>query len=283
MPLFKGKQKKARNVSDPDEFRAPLGEHLEELRTRILRIIGLLIVGWVAGWFLQPFFYSYLDAMIERAVVGVVGEGKYSEAFRNATEAFMLKMRLSFLIGVVMTFPLIVLQIWGFIEPGLKPSERAPFRRLGPLSLFLFAMGAGFCWLILPATISWFAGFIGDFNADLIQEPGSMVFFVLKMMLAFGIGFQLPLVVFALGALGLLTAETLLQYWRQAATLIVLASALITPSGDAFTLLMMSVPLIVLFTISIYAVKLMQRKREKAAAAEEAAEEAEEWEDEPVS
>jgi sec-independent protein translocase protein TatC len=264
MPILKARPKGARNVSDPEEFRAPLVEHLEELRTRLLRIIGLLVVGWVIGWYLLPPLYSFLNTMIQNAVKGSIGPNRYTEAFRNATEPFMLKFKLSFLIGLVLVFPLIVLQIWGFIEPGLKPSERKPFRRMAPLSLVLFAMGAGFCWIILPSAIGWFAVFLNDFNANLIQEPGTMVFFVLKMMLAFGIGFQLPLIVFALGALGLLTAETLVEYWRQAATFIFVASAVLTPSNDAFSMLMMAVPLVILFLISVWAVKIVQRKKKKA-------------------
>jgi sec-independent protein translocase protein TatC len=250
---------------DPEEFRAPLSEHLEELRIRILRMLAILVVAWVAGWYLQPPLYRYLDQMVEAAVTGSVGQGRYSEAFRNATEPFMLTFKLSFLIGLVISFPLLVMQVWGFIEPGLKPSERRPFRQLAPLSLLLFLLGAGFCWLILPNAISWFAGFLDNYNANLIQEPGTMVFFVLKMMLAFGIGFQLPLIVYILGALNLLTAETLVQYWRQAATVIFLGSAILTPSNDAFSMLMMAVPLVILFLVSVFAVKVVQGKNRKKA------------------
>lgn len=92
-----------------------------------------------------------------------------------------------------------------------------------------------------------------------------MVFFVLKMMLAFGIGFQLPLIVYILGALNLLTAETLVQYWRQAATVIFLGSAILTPSNDAFSMLMMAVPLVILFLVSVFAVKVVQGKNRKKA------------------
>jgi len=262
--MLGGSKKSKRTYEDPDDFRAPLADHLEELRTRIIRIITLLAVGWVVGWFLQPPLYGFLDKMIRDAILPVIKDpSRYQDAFRNATEPFLLTFRLSFLIGVILTFPFIVLQLWGFIEPGLKPSERKPFRRLAPVSLLLFAMGAGFCWIILPSALGWFATFLNNFNAALFQEPGAMVFFVLKMMLAFGVGFQLPLVVFILGSLGLLSAETLVKYWRQAATMIFLGSAILTPSNDAFSMLMMAVPLSILFMISVWAVKIVQRKRPK--------------------
>ena len=86
-----------------------------------------------------------------------------------------------------------------------------------------------------------------------------MVFFILKMMLAFGIGFQLPLLVFVLGKLGLVGPDTMVQYWRQATALIFVASAILTPSSDAFSMLMMAVPLTLLFLLSIMAVRITTR------------------------
>jgi sec-independent protein translocase protein TatC len=226
----------------------------------------LLVGGWVIGWFIQKPLYDLLMQMIERNIrIGAGPSVHFEEAFRNATEAFMLSLKLSFMIGLVLVFPFIVLQVWAFIAPGLKPSERKPFARLAPLSLLLFFIGAGFCWLVLPAAIRWFASFLTQFpGTGLIQEPGAMVFFVLKMMMAFGIGFQLPIAVYALGALNLLTAETLIKHWRQASIVIFIASAVITPSADAFSMLMMAVPLILLFMISVFAVKVTQRKRARA-------------------
>jgi sec-independent protein translocase protein TatC len=255
---------------DPDDYRLTLVEHLEELRGRIIRLLSYITVGWVIGWFLQPYLYDILNTIVRTSVVEAVGRPDlFSEAFRDATQPFMLKLRLSFFIGLVLVMPLCINEIWGFIAPGLTPTERKPIQRLAPASLALFLMGAGFCWLILPATIQWFAGFITDFSeVQLIQEPGTMVFFALKMLLAFGIAFQLPLVVVGLGAIGLLTAETLTKYWRHAASIIFIFSALITPSSDPISMLTMAVPLVILFAISVWVVKVTQRKRERALEAE---------------
>lgn len=253
-----------RNSSeDPEEYRLTLGEHLDELRARIIRSLTLIIVGWVAGWFIQPYLYSYLNGMVQEAIKGAIGTGvQYAEPFRSATEPFMLKFRLSFLIGLIMVFPFIILQLWGFIKPGLKPNERRPIERIAPWSLVLFLVGAGFCWIILPSALNWFAGYVLEFpGTSLFQEPGAMVYFVLKMMLAFGIGFQLPVIVFALGSMGLLSAETLQQYWRQWATAVFLGAAILTPSNDAFSMLMMAIPLVILFAISVWLVKMVQRKK----------------------
>ncbi len=275
MPILPGRKVKTKRdyTGDPDEFRLTLVEHLEELRDRIIRAVVYLVVGWVIGWVLFPYLYEYMTQVIDRAIVPNLPKGtKYIEVVLNVTDLFMLKFRLSLTIGLVIVFPFLVNEVWGFVAPALKQNEQLPVKRLAPLSLFLFALGAGFCWLIIPSAISWFVSFSDSFpGIDITQTAGSMIYFILKMMLAFGIGFQLPLVVYALGAVGLLSAEVLVQYWRQAATVIFVAAAIITPSNDAFSMLMMAIPMVILFLLSVYFVRLTQRKKERLAAAEEAA------------
>ncbi|MCA1947409.1 MAG: twin-arginine translocase subunit TatC [Armatimonadetes bacterium] len=250
-----------------------LGDHLEELRTRIIRSLLWLTVGWVIGWQIQPWLYDQLNAMI---VANVKGPGiDYKEVFRNATEPFMLKFRLSFLIGLILAFPFIVLQLWGFVEPGLRPHESRPVKRLAPVSVLLFAMGVFFCWFILPSAFKWFVSYLAEFpGTALYQEPGTLVFFVLKMLLAFGFGFQLPLVVFLLGKVGLLEPGLLIRYWRQAAVAIFTLSAIVTPSNDAFSMLMMAIPLTILFAISVWAVRLTSRRKPADGGEESEAEDA---------
>lgn len=268
--------KRRSSTEDTEEYRLTLGEHLEELRTRIIRVLVLITVGWIVGWYLQPPLYEYLNEMVKTAIKGAIGANiDYKEPFKNATEPFMLKFKLSFLIGLIMVFPFCILQLWGFIKPGLKLKERKPIEKIAPWSLLLFIIGAGFCWIILPSALNWFAGYVLEFaGTSLYQEPGSMVYFVLKMMLAFGIGFQLPVIVFALGSMGLLSAETLTQYWRQWATAVFIGAAVLTPSNDAFSMLMMAVPLVILFAISVWLVKIVQKKKPGELGMEEEGDEA---------
>lgn len=252
---------------DPEDFRATLIEHLNELRDRVMRALGFLIVGWIAGWFLEPPLYKFLNGMVVRAAVDRLPKNvHYVEAFRNLTEAFVLKLQLSFIIGLILAFPFIVIQLWKFIEPGLKANERKPLKRIAPVSLLLFVTGASFCWFVLPYAIGWFTFYVGEFDGvGIIQEPGTMVFFCLKMLLAFGAGFQIPLVVYVLGAIGLLSADTLVKYWRHGALSIFVLAAVVTPSNDMFSMLLMAVPLTILFVISIYIVKRTQDKKKKQA------------------
>lgn len=264
MRLLRGFGQKARNLrEDPDEFRATLVEHLEELRNRIFRSLFFIAAGWAIGWFVEPSLYAILDRVVRNGIQGALPNGSsFIIAFSTVTEPFMLQIRLSFIIGLLIAAPFVILQLWGFIAPGLKPSERKPFARLAPFSLLLFLIGASFCWMILPTAIHWFAEFLRNYaNASLIQDPNTIIMFSMKLVLAFGLGFQLPLVIWVLGALNLLSAETLMKYWRQGALGVFVFSGAVTPSNDAFTMLMMAVPLTILFIASVYAVKITQRRQ----------------------
>jgi sec-independent protein translocase protein TatC len=237
--------------------------HLEELRNRFLKAFGTLFVFWCVGWIYETPVRTFLTNRAERAIAPQLPAGSvYKEMIVNAPDAFMIKLKVSFFLALLFAFPFIVLQIWAFIAPGLKPNEQRPFRRLGPISLILFGTGAAFCWFVIPSAYSWFASYMDSFpGADLMQEAGTMAMFTLKCLIAFGIGFQLPLVVYILGALNLLSAETLVKYWRHGAVAIFFLAGAITPSNDPATMLMMAVPLTLLFLVSAYAVKVTQRKK----------------------
>jgi sec-independent protein translocase protein TatC len=250
---------------DPDQFRATLVEHLEELRTRVVRSVLFITVGWVLGWIFEPRAFGWLSNLVISNITAVVHDPqRFKIIFDNFTEPFMLKIRLSFLLGLIVTLPFVVLQLWAFVRPGLKPKERRPIERAAPYSILLFAMGVVFCTLILGPCTRWFAGYLDDFPGTVLyQRPDTMITFCLKMMIAFGLGFQLPLVVWALGAVGLLSAETLVKYWRHAAVAIFFLAAAFTPSNDVFSMLMMAIPMVILFMISVYAVKVTQGKRQR--------------------
>ena len=250
---------------DPENFRLSLVEHLNELRTRILRCVWVLFILWAIAWNKFDFIYNFLTNRAKYAIIRYMGEnhlGGYEEQFRNASDAFMNVMRISFYCALIIAFPFFVIQLWGFIAPGLKPEEQKPLRKIGPISLLLFIMGALLCWFILPQAYVWFASYLGYYpGVKLIQEAGTMALFSLKAILAFGIGFQLPLLVYILGALNLLSSETLIKYWRHATVAIVIIAGVITPSNDPVTMTMMALPLGALFAVSVYAVHKMQKKK----------------------
>ncbi len=240
-------------------------EHLDDLRKRITRSLVFLCVGWVIGWFAEPTFYKAITDRVVPAIQHRMPKGTTFElTFTQVTEPFLLLVKLSFMIGLVLAFPFIVAQLWGFVAPGLKSMEKRVVRGVAPVSVLLFALGATFCWIVLPSAFIWFTSYLDGYNgAVLLQDASTIVFFVLKMELAFGAGFQLPLVVYILGKLGLLTPETLMKNWRQATVAIFVISAVVTPSNDPVTMLMMAVPLSLLFIASVYVLKLGDKDRKK--------------------
>jgi sec-independent protein translocase protein TatC len=249
---------------DPEEFRLSLVEHLDDLRRCIFRSLGILIFFWVITWINERHIFQFLTDRASESINNALPKGSppYKEILLNFTDAFMNVLKVSFFSALILSFPFLVLQLWSFIAPGLKPSEQRPLKRIGPISLFLFVTGAAFCWYILPSAFAWFASYLVYFpGVGLTQEAGTMAMFSLKSLLAFGIGFQLPLVVYVLGALNLLSAKTLQKHWRHATFAIFFLSAGITPSNDPATMIFMAVPLTLLFLISVYAVKITQRKK----------------------
>lgn len=248
---------------DPELKKATLVEHLDELRARVFRSLMLLCVGWAIGWFVEPHTYGHIRNLLFTG--GSLPEGvQVTEAFRNFGDPFFLKLKVSFVVGAVLAAPFIVIQLWGFVRPALYKKERQALRRLGPISFLLFLLGASFGYSILKPAFNWFVSFLKDFpGTQLIQEPGQMVVFVLKMLLAFGLGFQLPLVIWFLAKVELLTSEGLVKNWRTAVIVIIASAAMLTPGGDFFSLAMMSIPMLVLYFISIAAVKVTERKRRK--------------------
>jgi sec-independent protein translocase protein TatC len=265
-------KKKRNSPEDPEEFRLTLVEHLEELRARLMRSLAILVVGWVAGWFIEPIVFGHLNGMITKTLAPVLArihvESKF--VFESAPDAFMLKFKMAMIIGFILTFPFLILQLWGFIEPALKPNERKPFRIAAPFSILLFATGATFCWFIIPNTIAWFATYLEEFpGTSLFQNVPELMFFTMKLLLAFGIAFQLPLIVYALNALGLLETETLMKNWRKATFVVFAVAMIVTPSNDFFTMLSMAIPVSILFLITIVVVKFASRKRAKQALLDE--------------
>lgn len=249
------------NPEDPESFRQTLVEHLDELRSRIMRSLLVLCFGWAIGWFVEPWLYNEVNKIIRDPSLLPAG-AEVSEAFRNFSEPFFLKFKLSFVIGLILASPVIIYQIWGFVRPALKPSERKPIKVAAPVSAALFVIGACFGFLIVRPALTWFFSFLQSFEGvDLIQEPGLFVMFVLKMLLAFGIGFQLPVVLWFLGQLGVVTSESLFKNWRYAVAGIALASGFLTPGGDFFSFAAMSVPLGLLYFAGIGALRITERRR----------------------
>lgn len=243
------------SLAGGDEKRAELTEHLAELRNRLVRVVIYVVVGSIAAWV----FYDFLFAFITRPMMGVLLKRDTKFLITGFPEAFMIRVQISVVAGIILTAPLITLEMWGFVAPGLTRPERRALKWIGPLSIVLFLGGVVLCYLILPNAFRWFASFVPE-GADL--RPGLLqsILFAVKMLLAFGIVFELPIVLMLLGKVGVVSSRFLLQNWRVAMVGVAALAAVATPSNDALTMLFMAVPVALLYFLSIGLVRIVERK-----------------------
>jgi sec-independent protein translocase protein TatC len=234
-----------------------LWEHLSELRGRIFRALLYVAVGMVVCWF----FYNDLRAFLEVPLRQVLGND-LKFLYTNVSQPFMVRMQISLVAGLILALPLITLEMWGFVAPGLTREEKKGFHVVVPLSILFFMLGVTTAYLILPNAFRWFVSFIEP-GETLEQNPLQYVVFVVKMMLAFGVVFQLPVILMFLAWIGLVSSKMLKENWRTALVLTSVLGAVATPSQDAFSMLLMALPLAALYFASIWLVGMVERMRSR--------------------
>jgi sec-independent protein translocase protein TatC len=246
--------------SQDEQFKeAPLLDHLEELRVRIIWAVVIWAVASIAGWFLVEPISNAMQGLTKG--YGESG-GKINFVFTGLTDKLSASFQIAMFAGLVFAMPGIVWQLWSFIAPGLTRAER----RFGsPFILFLgvmFAAGVAFCYyVVLPYAIPFLLGF-GPFADITNQMPlPAYILSVSLYLLVFGLVFELPLVMYLLGRFGLMSAAFLSAYRRHAILAIVTVSAVITPTVDPVNLAFMAVPLWILYEFGIVLVRIAQRGR----------------------
>ena len=230
-----------------------LVEHLAELRTRLVRSVLYVGLAAIAGWVFYPFFF----ALLSKPVAPVL-KGGSKFLLTGVAEGFSIKMQIALLTGVIMAMPLLTLEGWRFVSPGLTKKEKKGIRLVGPLSILLFAAGVCVAYTILPVGIQWLVS-QNPPGATFMPSVAQTLLFVLKMCLAFGLVFQLPVVLMFLAKVGIVDSRMLKSYWRQAVVVLAIVAAVVTPSADAFSMMLMCAPLIVLYGLSIVLVKTVER------------------------
>jgi sec-independent protein translocase protein TatC len=232
---------------------ADLFDHLAELRSRIMRGAIYVAVGALVGWVFYDFFFRLLSAPVKPCLKGT------SFLLTSVTEGFVIKMEVSLLVGLIITLPLITLEAWRFIAPGLTRTERKAVWLVAPLSILLFAAGVLLAYAILPVGIRWLVG-QNPPGALFMPSVAQTLLFILKMCLAFGLVFQLPVVLMFLARVGLVSSGMLKTYWRQSVVAIGIIAAIVTPSSDAFSMLMMAAPMFGLYVLSIGLVRIVEKQ-----------------------
>lgn len=237
------------------EKRAELVEHLSELRTRLVRIFLYIAGGMGVAWFLYDPIYNALTRQMEPVLK--LHNGKF--LFTSITEPFMLRMQVTLVAALIIVLPLITIELWKFVSPGLTKDEKKPLRWTVPLAIFLFALGAGLCYTILPMAFRWFACYIPS-NAEIRPSVPATLKFEMLMLLAFGCAFELPVVLMLLAQIGIINSKMLKDNWRYSVVAISIIAATITPSNDVFSMMSMAIPLAGLYVVSIWLVKFVEKK-----------------------
>ncbi|HLA16996.1 MAG TPA: twin-arginine translocase subunit TatC [Candidatus Limnocylindrales bacterium] len=211
-----------------------LVDHLSELRSRVARVILAVVAGSVVGWLVATEVRNILIRPIGSAQVLAPGD------------AFVIQLKISLLVGIILAMPVILYQVWVFVAPGLTRSER---RILGPLillALLFFALGVGLAYVVLPYAI----GFLLQFTDDVLVQglaAGPYFDFVTTMFLAFGLIMEFPIVLFALSRVGIVTSARLAASRRMAILGIAIFAAAATPGGDLVSPLALGLTMYALF------------------------------------
>jgi len=231
-------------------------EHLEELRGRLLRSLIALAVGTGVCWaFREPIFHFLTEPLR-------VAYPDIKFIYTGPTEAFMLYMKMSFFVGIFAASPFLLYQIWAFISPGLYPNEKVyaiPFIAFG--SLFFLAGGAFGHFFLFPMTFR----FLGEFaspDMQFLPRVGEYYSFYSWFLLGLGLVFQIPVVIFVLARIGLVTAAFLIRNVKYAVLASFVISAVITPSGDMMTQAMLAGPMIGLYLLGTVVAWLFGRPRQ---------------------
>lgn len=223
-------------------------EHIGELRNRLAKGCAALVVGTLVAFsvlyepVLQFVLRSYCSLPASVRIGTLSGDGGCRLAALSPLEPLSIRIRLSLTVGLLLGMPVIAYQLWRFITPGLKPSEKRLAIPFALASTVLFVAGVAVAFFTLPKAIDFLVTMGGQGVAVFFQADRYLRF-VLFMGLAFGLTFEFPLVLVFLSMVGALSSAAMLRAWRPAAAVIIVAAAVITPSQDPISLFAMAVPM----------------------------------------
>lgn len=244
----------------------PFLDHLEELRWRIIWSLLALIIGvGVAFWLMLQFDVLTL---LEKPILPYLGGKKL--VFTHPGDPFSIVLNASIVIGVALALPVILHQLWSFVAPALYKHEKRVALGVFFFAVFLFLGGAALAWFeVLPLALPWLMDFGGNSLEPMITAS-EYFGFATSMALAFGVAFELPIVILALAALGIVTPQFLNKYRRHAIVAVVIVGAFLTPGDLIWTTIAMAVPLYFLYEVSVVLSYVVHRRRLRRAAEREA-------------
>ena len=235
-------------------------DHLEDLRKSIMRMAGVYVLTAIVLFFFKDFLFddvilapSKSDFFFYR-LAGL--DFSLSLVNIEVSAQFMIHMKVTFICALILTFPYLVFELWRFVAPALYEREKGAVRGAFSFASILFYLGLAVGYfIILPVMLNFFAGYQVSADVPNTFSLSSYISLFTSTIMTFGLVFEFPTIVAILSALGLVTRDMMREYRRHAICAVVIVAALITPSGDPFSLLVCTVPLYILYEFSILVCK----------------------------
>ena len=239
-----------------EDYKMSLTDHLVELRKRLVRCVIILFIGFGACYYYKDFIFD----IVTRPLVHVLPKNSYL-IYTGLTEAFFVYMKLAFFASLIITCPFIIYQIWKFISPALHSTEKKYVLPFVLFSTLLFISGVLFGYFIaLPPAFEFFVSFNNRYLQSMISFSDYISLFV-TFLLGFGLSFELPVFMFFLAKLGIVNSQMLSKQRKYAILVIFIVAAILTPSPDALSQILMAIPLMFLYEVSIFITKFAGKKK----------------------
>ncbi|MFT4307278.1 MAG: twin-arginine translocase subunit TatC [Microbacterium sp.] len=250
-------------IAAATQGRMPLGEHLREARNRLLRAAVALVVTTIVGYVLS----DAILAVLRMPITELAESRNASLNYDSVTGAFDLKLKIALFTGIALSSPVWLYELFAFLSPGMTRREKKhTFAFLGT-ALPLFAAGCTAGFFLFPHMVSLLASFASTEDSTILQAS-YYVDFVLKVVLATGLAFVLPVFVVVLNFMGVLSARSIARGWRVALIAIVVFSAMVTPAADVLSMFLIAVPMALLFLAAFLVAHLHDRRIARREAAE---------------
>jgi sec-independent protein translocase protein TatC len=254
-------------MSDLDESRAPLMEHLIELRRRLIWSFVALGIAFAISFYFAGEIFGFL---VQPLIAGFGGPGEGRLVYTKLYEAFFTEVRVALFAAFFLAFPIIATQLWMFVAPGLYAKEKRAFLPFLLATPVLFISGGALAYyVVMPLAIKFFLGYQGQIpgiQQEALPAMGEYLSFVMHFIFAFGIAFLLPILLMLLERAGLVTRSQLKSGRRYAILVAFVIAAIATPP-DIVSQFLLAIPLILLYELSLVAIWFTERKRAKDAAA----------------